>query len=125
MSNNFKIAITDDHPAVVKALKKLLETNGYQVVIEAANGKDLIDQMTTSLVIPDTIILDINMPVMDGRETIRELKIRWPGTAIVVFSMDNDSIDDILLMGASAFLLKTSPTEMIIDTINRLNNVIE
>ena len=125
MSNKLTIAIADDHPGVMKALSRYIEEHGYQVIIEAVNGKDLIDQLATSSIMPDTFIIDLNMPVMDGRETIKELKIRWPEAQIVVFSMDNNNIDDLLQMGASAFLLKTSPTEMIIDTINRLNNVIK
>lgn len=125
MSNQLTIAIADDHPGMRDALKIMLEEQGYEVIIKAVNGKDLIDQLATSSIFPDTLIVDLNMPVMDGRETIKELKVRWPEAQIIVFSMDNDNIEDLLQMGASAFLVKTSPTEMLMDTINRLNNVIK
>ena len=118
MNKQLKIAIAENHAAVRKALKRMLEDIGCQVIMEAVNGKDLVEQVAASLIFPDTFIVDLNMPVMDGRETIKELKSRWPGAQIVVFSMDNNNIDDLLQMGAAAFLLKTSPTQMLMDTID-------
>ena len=75
-----KILITDDALFMRVTLKNLLTANGYEVVGEAVNGQDAVDKYAATL--PDLVLMDITMPVMDGimacrtiRETFSDAKI--------------------------------------------------
>lgn len=81
------VAIADDHDAVRGCLQYILSTWGYTVIIQAANGHELISQMN-GLTLPDICIIDINMPGMNGNEAIRIIREKWPGVKILVYSMD-------------------------------------
>jgi DNA-binding NarL/FixJ family response regulator len=120
MPEKIKIAITDDHPGVIVALKTFLEAKRFEVVIEAKNGKDLICQIADSSVIPDLCILDGNMPLLNGSETTAALKLKWPAIQVIGFTMDNGMGQEMLKAGAAAFVLKASPPDTIVDTINAL-----
>jgi DNA-binding NarL/FixJ family response regulator len=125
MQNKIKIAIADDHQTLIEALKSLLRANGFEVIIEAANGKELLHQLTVSSMFPDLCIVDGNMPLMNGCETIMALKSRWPTIEIIGFSLEKSNRHPMLESGASAFLLKSSPPELIIDTINNLTGTVQ
>ena len=124
MSNKIKIAITDNHQGIVKALRNIMEDNGFETIIESSNGEDLISRIAQSSIIPDICILDGNMPVMDGSQTVVELINRWPTIKIIAFTMDTMYGNDMVEKGASVFLLKSNTPEMLIDTINKLMNAV-
>ncbi|MBQ1682304.1 MAG: response regulator transcription factor, partial [Agathobacter sp.] len=70
-----KIMITDDHSMIREGLKNLLELDGdIKVIAEAENGQECLDKLST--VKPDVLLLDINMPVMNGLEVLAALKER-------------------------------------------------
>jgi len=103
-----KIAIADDHVLMRKGITDMIASFGYNVVIEAANGRDLIAMLERTGTAPDICILDISMPVMDGYQTIAELQKRWPDIKVLVLSMVSNeySIIKMLLEGASGFICK-------------------
>ena len=112
----FTVAIVDDHVLMRTALANLLATHGnYKVSIRAENGKQLLDQVD-SLGLPDIILLDINMPVMDGFETMAVLKKRFKNPNVVALSMYNDhtAILRMVSLGINGYLLKTSEAEEIL-----------
>ncbi len=112
------VVITDDHVLYRSAVKFALSTKkDIKVIAEAGNGSQLLDLLKT--VQPDVILLDIQMPVMDGISTLPELKKLYPNIiAIVLSMMDNQSmITKLLGMGANGYLIKTSDTETIYKTI--------
>ena len=80
------IAIADDHFELREALTGLLTTLGYDVVISAENGKELLEHIEKAEQMPDICIIDVIMPVMDGYDTAKELKRRWPAIKILAFS---------------------------------------
>lgn len=110
-----KIAIVDDHALVAKAFSGLIERfEDYEVIFEAQNGKDLIRLLALNH-IPDMILLDINMPIMDGYETALWLKNNFPDIKVIALSMNNteESIVGMLRNGARGYLLKDSrPSEL-------------
>lgn len=108
------LAIADDHVLFRKGLVALLkEIKGVQVLFEAANGRQLLDGMATRQ--PDLAIVDVEMPEMDGVETTRQLRARYPNVKILIISMhdDEDLILNLLEEGAHGYLLKNAdPNEV-------------
>lgn len=103
-----KIALADDHALLRNALDVLI--NGFEnckVVISVNNGIELMEQLKKG-VIPDLILLDLNMPLMDGFETITELKKAHPGILILMLTMyDSElSLIKLLRLGINGFLKK-------------------
>ncbi len=104
-----KIILADDHTLFRTGLKNLLALDaGFQVVGEAANGRELLAMLETER--PDVILLDIAMPVMNGIEAAAEILARWPGTRIVTLSMfgEQEYYFRMVELGVKAFLLKNS-----------------
>lgn len=102
------IAIVDDHHLMAKALSGLVQTfEAYEVLYEVSNGAELIQRIKLKL-IPDIVLLDINMPVMDGFETAIWLKNNYPEVKILALSMNDEeeSIIKMLRNGANGYLLK-------------------
>jgi DNA-binding NarL/FixJ family response regulator len=108
------LAIADDHVLFRKGLVALLkEIKGVQVLFEATNGRQLLDGMATRQ--PDLAIVDVEMPEMDGVETTRQLRIRYPNVKILIISMHDDEnlILNLLEEGAHGYLLKSAePNEV-------------
>jgi DNA-binding NarL/FixJ family response regulator len=79
------IVIVDDHVLIAKALKGIIENfEDFQVLYECENGKDLQDHFKTKKPLPDIVLLDISMPVMDGFETVKWLKNAHPDILIMI-----------------------------------------
>ena len=104
-----KVGLVDDHQLFLKSLSLMLETlNDFEVVLEALNGQDLQRKLEGRKEMPDLILLDVNMPVMDGVETARWLQEHHPAVKLVALSM-NDKDGAIIKMfkaGCCAYLLK-------------------
>lgn len=114
-SKIIQVAIADDHSLLRSALAKLINTfEGYTVMMEADNGKDLCEKISRS-VLPDIVLLDINMPEMDGFETTQWLHKKYPFVKVLTLSMlsDERTIIKIFRLGAKGYLLKNAdPAEL-------------
>ncbi len=109
--DSINIAIADDHVMMRNAISTVISAfPGFKVIIQADNGKELIEKIEKSKVFPDICILDIGMPVMDGYETAKQLKAKWPDIKIMALTMYNHefSIIKMLKNGANGYLLKGS-----------------
>lgn len=110
------IGIVDDHLLFAKSLGLMLESfNDYEVVIEALNGKDLQEKLLHKKTQPAIMLIDVNMPVMNGLETARWLNVHYPQMKLVALSMNDDDkvIIDMIKAGCCAYLLKeTHPDEL-------------
>jgi two-component system, NarL family, invasion response regulator UvrY len=108
------IVLTDDHTLLRNGLAELVTKLGHTVLFEADNGKDLISKLNPKNM-PDVVLLDINMPEMDGYETGQWIKENHPGIKVLALSMyDNEnSIIRMLKCGARGYILKDSePAEL-------------
>jgi DNA-binding NarL/FixJ family response regulator len=109
------IAITDDATLFRKGLTLLLEDfNDIDVILEANNGQELLDQLAAATTLPDVIILDLQMPVLDGVDTAKILREEYENIKIIVLSSHYSKafILNMIEVGASAYLAKnTSPNE--------------
>ena len=113
-----QILIVDDHVLVREGLKLIIETNPiYQVAGEAENGEialQLVEQLQ-----PDVILLDLNMPVMDGLETMKRLKERAIEIPVIILTTynENDYMMQGLALGAKGYLLKDSNREKLFHSL--------
>jgi len=113
-----RIVIADDHPIFRAGLQGLLSAQeDFQVVGEAANGKEAVSVVRHAA--PDVLLVDLQMPELDGVGAIREIKDIAPATRILVLTT-YDSDGDILRAveaGATGYLLKDTPREELFKAI--------
>jgi DNA-binding NarL/FixJ family response regulator len=104
-----KVALVDDSSVIRNSIHEIISLWGYHVVLEAINGKDFFRQLTTANA-PDICITDLNMPEMNGFETITLLRAKWPDIKVIAFSITNDKKEEdrALEVGAHAFVSKLS-----------------
>lgn len=101
------IALVDDHVLMRKGLANLIQDLEHQVLFEADNGKDFLDKLKASPS-PDLVLMDINMPQMDGYETALEVKENYPDVKVLALSMYDDDLAIIKMLrnGARGYVLK-------------------
>jgi DNA-binding NarL/FixJ family response regulator len=117
----FKIAIADDYPIYRDGLQVTLSSDeNMEVIFEADNGQELLEKMNTGL--PDLVIMDYKMPVMDGMLATRLIKEKYPSVKVLVISMFHDEkfISHLMDNGADGYLLKDAEPEQIMSTIHQL-----
>jgi len=116
MSSKKTIAIVDDHILIAQAIKGIIANfENFETICECENGQELIDKINTYNVLPDIVLLDISMPVMDGFQTADWLQKNHPEILVMVLSMQNDeqSVIRMVKNGAKSYLLKNShPREL-------------
>lgn len=103
------VVIVDDHQLFAGSLEGLVNSYpNYEVAYHTLNGKELIDKLEATNRNPDLILLDINMPIMNGIETMEWLKQNRPDIKVLALSMedDEDTIIKMLRHGAKGYLLK-------------------
>ncbi len=104
-----RVLIADDDAEFRAGLRAMLEgENGVEVVGEAANGRDVIDQ--ADRLSPDIVLMDLQMPIMNGLDATRRLVAARPHIGVVMLTMfeDDDSVFASLRAGARGYLLKGS-----------------
>ncbi|MBK8956133.1 MAG: response regulator transcription factor [Saprospiraceae bacterium] len=109
-----KIAIVDDHTMMVQAIANLLNVNPkFEVVLSCRHGKELTEKLPVTAPIPDVVLLDINMPIMNGWETAAWLQNTYPEIKILCLTMNDDEISVIKMFknGAKGYVLKDAEDE--------------
>lgn len=122
MSKKINIAIADDHELVRKGLVSLLrEDPQINVVFDVANGLELLEELKKHPV--DVVLLDLEMPVCDGREALKIMGINYPKTNAIILSMhySNEYIMDCMTHGAKGFLPKNSDIEKLVEAIYQVH----
>lgn len=107
-----KLLVVDDHRVVRAGLVALLQQSpGVTVVGEAGNGEEAVAQIDSLQ--PDVVLMDIQMPVMNGVEATRQIKAGWPGVEVLVLTTysDDELIWGGLQAGAKGYLLKDAPPD--------------
>ncbi len=116
MERHVRVLIADDHERSRDGLRALLTSYPeIEVVGEASNGREAVEMVDDSR--PDVVLMDVRMPVMDGLEATRVIKINWPTVRAVTISMYPSSRAAALAAGADAFVLKGQPTDELVAAI--------
>ena len=116
-----KIAIVDDHKLVSKAIENMISFNPkFEVVMNCFNGEDFLNQLHDQKILPEVVLMDINMPRKNGIETTAQLTKKYPDLKVIALTMeDNEStIISMLKAGAKGYLLKDMSPDILFDAID-------
>jgi DNA-binding NarL/FixJ family response regulator len=117
-----KVLLVDDHALFLQALKMLLTASNYEVVGTAADGLEALKQ--ARLLLPELILMDIEMPGCDGLAATRLIKAEMPKIKIVILtvSSSDDHLFEAVKSGASGYLLKSQPAERFLDLLAQVEH---
>ena len=110
-----KIAIIDDHDLLREGICQFLEEKGFETVFEAENGEAAMMKIEACEMLPDLCIVDVNMPIMNGFETVKTLRAKYPPLKFLAFSINDDEKDVVQMLqnGADGYILKgADPLEL-------------
>jgi len=123
MSKPTKILMADDHQILLDGMKAILDGDKkYKIVGEAHNGEEVLEILSDTEV--DVLIMDINMPKMDGIEALKEIQKLNTDLKIIILSSYDDLrlIKEVLKAGAMGYVTKNSAAEHIVTAINTVLN---
>jgi len=113
-----KVLIADDQEIVCQGLKKILQSDPeIEVIATANNGQQALDMIAAER--PDLVLMDLQMPLMNGVQAIRRLRVSHPRLPVLVLTtyMDDKWLFDAIRSGASGYLMKDRPRQELIDAI--------
>ena len=113
-----RLLLVDDHKLLREGLRRAVEEAGFDVVGEAGDGEEAV-RMATALR-PDLVLMDVTMPVLDGIEATRRLRLSAPDARVVILTMhgEEETINRALRAGAAAYLLKDCSTDQVAATLH-------
>jgi DNA-binding NarL/FixJ family response regulator len=117
----YRVAIVDDHPLIRQGLRKVLDCrDDLKIVGEAGTGLEFL--LLLKQLLPDLVILDISMPTLKGIETLRQIKMKYPGMKVLILTMHQgkEFLLTAVQAGADGYVLKEESEEVLfcaIDTI--------
>ena len=117
-----RIALVDDQKLFRGGLRMILSDHeDFNVVFEAGNGKQFFERLAFEPV--DVVILDVEMPVMDGIETLTAIKEKYPDVHVIMLTMHDSErlINHLMQLGASGFLLKDENPEIVRLAVERVS----
>ena len=118
---SISIAIVDDKPINRQTVKdKLIDQIGILIVFEAKNGLDFLEKLKLASIKPDVVLMDLEMPEMNGIEAISIATAAYPSIKFIVLTVfeENDKIFEAIKAGASGYLLREDSAIHIVDAIN-------
>jgi len=115
-----KILITDDALFMRVTLKNLLVNSGYEVVGEATNGKEAVEQFVSCH--PDVVFMDITMPIMDGISATRAIKQCDPNAKVIMCTAmgQKNMVVEAIQAGAKDFIVKPFSPERVLESIAKV-----
>lgn len=119
MKKNIRIAVAEDHELVRQGIVNLLsEEENFTVVADVSNGSLLLNEFRTHSI--DIVLMDLEMPIMGGKEALKVISQRYPAVKVIILSMhySDDFIVDCISAGARGFLPKNCDIEKVVDAIN-------
>jgi len=117
-----RVLIADDHEIVLDGYVSILtQTKSIEVVAKANNGKEVMEQLQSHAA--DVILLDLNMPVMDGIEATPLIKAQFPQVKIIILTMFDDAshIKQLIGLGVNGYLLKNTDKNTLIRAIESVH----
>ena len=121
--NPIKVSVVEDIPELRNGLVSLLQWDDrFEAVSAHCDAESAIDHILAMQ--PDIVVMDINLPGMNGIECIRKIKKDCPHTQFIMFTVyeDNDHLFDALEAGANGYILKKASQQKILDSLEELHN---
>lgn len=117
LASEIRLLLVDDDPLVRRSLKTIFDLHDIPVIGEATNGEEAIE--AASKLKPTMILMDANMPKLDGIRAARIIKAKHPGIHVIILTVDNnhDKVVQAIRDGCSAYVLKDSPPEQLIEIV--------
>ncbi|HTF81223.1 MAG TPA: response regulator transcription factor [Cytophagales bacterium] len=119
---SINIAIADDHQLFREGLSFILSSSKkYNILFEAENGMELLHKMNSKK-LPEVILMDLKMPIMDGIEATEKIKAQYPDVKIIILTMHHEEsvILHLLDLGANGYLLKNSSSQEVANAIDQV-----
>lgn len=124
MEQRIRVLIADDQQSTRQGLSALLTLcPEMELVGEAADGLEAVQMVAERR--PDVVLMDMQMPVMDGLEATRRIKKEWSEIKVIGLTMYSRYKNSAILAGVDSFLIKGCPTESILDAILNLKHIQE
>lgn len=120
--DKIKLLIADDHQIVIDGIRAILDSEpAIQIVMECMNGKEVLHFLSSGQK-ADIVLLDINMPEMDGIDCASNIKRDWPDTRILILTMYNDPqlIKKMMEVGVDGFVLKNTGKTELLEAMDQL-----
>ena len=120
-----KVAIADDHALFRKGVIKLLDPERYELLFDVSNGKEVIEKISqNNNNIPDIIIIDLEMPEMNGYDLVTWLRNHYPAVKVLIVSMVDreEAIVRMLKLGVKGYLSKDIEPEDLHAALQSINN---
>ena len=117
------IVIVDDHTLLSQAISGLVNSfENFKVLYTCKNGQELLDNLRFENKRPDIILMDVNMPIMDGIEATTQVKELYPDTLVLALSVEEDdhTILKMIRAGAKGYLLKDTEKRTLENALNEL-----
>lgn len=112
--SSIKVAITDDQVLFRRGIASIINTfEGISIVLEADNGRMLLDTLQTLESLPDVVLLDLSMPELNGIETTKILHVSYPSIKIIILSVYGEDrfVTHLMELGVNAYLFKNVEPE--------------
>lgn len=123
MKRPVRIFIADDHRLMLDGLATLIESiDGFEATGKFSSGKDLLQALHRATRLPDICIVDIEMPGMDGVETVKAIREKFPLLKIMALTMHDEwhFVNRMISAGANGYLLKNIDRNMFIDSVTKI-----
>lgn len=121
MQGKFNIIVAEDHPLYRQAIVSVVKKAGYfDKVFEAGNGLECLKRMNTERI--DIVLLDIQMPEMNGIDTLKMIIREYPETKVIVLTQFDDKryVNTMTRLGVSGYLLKNCTEKELLKSLNRI-----
>lgn len=117
-----RILIADDHSVVRAGLRTLLESrSAWEVCAEAADGREALEKATKLK--PDVAVLDIGMPLLNGVEATRQIRLASPSTEVLILTMheSDDLVQQVIQAGARGYILKDDADRVLLAAVDAVS----
>lgn len=117
LNSEIRLLLVDDDPLVRRSLRMLFELHDISVVGEATNGEEALEAVAEQK--PTMVLMDVNMPKIDGIRAARIIKSKHPGIQVIILTVSNqhDKVVQAIRDGCSAYVLKDSSPEQLIEIV--------
>ncbi|MGB0891929.1 MAG: response regulator [Flavobacteriaceae bacterium] len=115
------VVIVDDHVLLSQAISELVNGfENFEALYTCKNGKELLSKLKSSEIQPEVILMDVNMPVLNGIETTRQLSNDYPNIKVIALSVEEEekTILEMLRCGARGYLMKDTKKEILEEALN-------